>query len=122
MSIMFTESHEWVRQDGDVYVVGLSAFAAGEVGEVIHVELPAVGETITQGEAMGEIESVKSVNDIYAPISGTVETINESLADNPESINQDAMGQGWLLTVRASAANPCEGLMDEAAYQSHIRS
>lgn len=122
MSTMYSESHEWARQDGEVYVIGLSSFAAGEVGEVIHVELPAVGDSVTQGEAMGEIESVKSVNDIYAPVTGTVEAVNEALADQPEYINQDAMGKGWLLTVRASSDDPCAGLMDEAAYQAHIRS
>lgn len=121
MSEYYLESHEWARADGDLYVVGLSPFAAGEVGEIIHIELPEVGSSITRGEAMGEVESVKSVNDIYAPISGEIVAINDALADNPEVVNNDALGAGWFLKVKASDADPLAGLLDSNAYDQHIR-
>ncbi|TVR44362.1 MAG: glycine cleavage system protein GcvH [Planctomycetota bacterium] len=121
MSEHYLESHEWARRDGDLIVIGLSPFAAGEVGEIIHVELPEIGSSLSKGEAMGEIESVKSVNDIYAPVSGEVVAVNEALADAPELVNNDALGEGWLCKLKASDADPLAGLMDRAAYDAHIR-
>ena len=122
MSEFYLESHEWARVEGDLVVVGLSPFAAGEVGEIIHIELPAVGDTLSKGEPMGEIESVKSVNDIYSPIDGEVIEVNEALADAPELVNNDALAAGWFLKVKASADDTHRGLMDSAAYDAHIRS
>lgn len=120
MSAFYLESHEWAREEGDLIVVGLSSFAAGEVGDVIHVELPEVGDAVTKGEACGEIESVKSVNDLYAPVDGEVVAVNEGLADSPELVNNDAHGAGWFYKVKA-AAGALDGLMDQAAYDEHIR-
>ena len=122
MSEYYLESHEWARVEGDLVVVGLSPFAAGEVGEIIHIELPAVGDSLSKGEAMGEIESVKSVNDIYSPLDGEVIEINESLTDAPELVNNDALAAGWFLKVKASGSDITEGLMDVSAYEAHIRS
>lgn len=115
----YLESHEWARQDGDEIVVGLSPFAANEVGEVIHVELPAVGTQVTRGAAMAEIESVKSVNDCYAPVTGEVVAVNDELAEHPELVNDDAEGKGWFVRVRPSDADPLAGLMDAEAYRQH---
>lgn len=115
----FMESHEWAEAEGDLFVVGLSSFAAGEVGEVIHVELPAVGDQVEQGKPMAEIESVKSVNDFYAPVAGEIVAINEDLAEHPELVNEVAQGGGWFAKIKPSAAEPLTGLLDEAAYQAH---
>ena len=122
MSEFYLESHEWARVEGDIVVVGLSPFAADEVGEIIHIELPAAGDSLSKGEAMGEIESVKSVNDIYSPIDGEVVEVNEALVDAPELVNSDALGAGWFLKVKASADNVTAGLLDAASYDAHIRS
>jgi glycine cleavage system H protein len=121
MSVFFMESHEWARLDGDEVVVGISSFAAGEVGEVIHVELPEAGAIVTKGEACAEIESVKSVNDFYAPVDGTVVKVNEALGDAPELVNAEAEAGGWFFTIKPSADEPLAGLMDQAAYDAHIR-
>lgn len=120
MSERYLESHEWARPEGTAVVIGLSPFAAGEVGEIIHVELPAVGSTVTRGQPMGEIESVKSVNDIYSPVTGTVIAINEALRDHPELVNQEPLAGGWFIRVSTVGGDPLEGLLDAAGYQQHI--
>ena len=121
MSRFFMTSHEWANQDGDEVVIGLSNFAASEVGEIIHIELPEVGTQATRGEALAEIESVKSVNDFYAPCDGEIVAINEALEGSPELVNQDAEGQGWFVRIKPSSDNPTDGLLDDASYQEHIR-
>lgn len=118
----FMKSHEWARTDGDEIVIGLSAYAAGEVGEVIHVELPEVGAILERGQAAAEIESVKAVNDYYAPVSGTVVAVNEALAEQPELVNQEPLGSGWFLRLKPADEAPLAGLMDEAAYAAHTAS
>ncbi|MDA3963867.1 MAG: glycine cleavage system protein GcvH [Planctomycetota bacterium] len=120
MSLHYMESHEWAKLDGDEVVIGLSAFAAGEVGEVIHVELPAVGDAAKRGQPLAEIESVKSVNDFYAPIDGEVVAINEALADAPELVNESAEDKGWFCRIKPSAAAPFDGLLNAAAYQTKV--
>ncbi|MHC5067596.1 MAG: glycine cleavage system protein GcvH [Planctomycetota bacterium] len=122
MPRFYLPSHEWALIEDDVVTIGLSAFAAGEVGEVVHVELPEVGSTATRGLALAEIESVKSVNDFYAPVDGEVVAVNEALEDAPELVNSDAEGEGWFVKIKASNTAPCDGLLDEAAYADHIRS
>jgi glycine cleavage system H protein len=121
MSLHFMESHEWARQDGDEIVIGLSAFAAGEVGEVIHVELPDVGTAATRGQPLAEIESVKSVNDYYSPIDGEVVAINEALVDAPELVNQAPEAGGWFCRIKPSGPQPLNGLMDASAYQAKVQ-
>jgi glycine cleavage system H protein len=120
MSQHYLPTHEWARQDGALVVIGLSDFAAGEVGEVIHVELPKVGAVLTRGKACAEIESVKSVNDYYAPIDGTVVEINSALADKPELLNQDPNQAGWFAKVKPSAAAPLAGLLTADQYKAQL--
>lgn len=120
MSERYLPTHEWARQDGALVTIGLSAFAAGEVGDVIHVELPKVGATVAKGTACAEIESVKSVNDYYSPVDGVVAEINTALAEHPELVNQDPAGTGWFAKVKPAKANPLDGLMDAAAYQKQV--
>jgi glycine cleavage system H protein len=121
MSESYLKSHEWARLDGSDVVIGLSPFAAGEVGEVIHVELPKLGATVNRGTPCAEIESVKSVNDYYSPVDGTVIAVNEALATNPELVNQDPLAAGWFVRIKPATAEPLDGLLSKDAYESQIR-
>ena len=122
MSECYLPTHEWARANADGTVtIGLSPFAAGEVGEVIHVGLPKPGATLVRGQACAEIESVKSVNDYYSPIDGTVTAVNAELAGKPELVNQQPLAGGWFATVKPASATPLAGLMDAAAYATHVR-
>ncbi len=121
MSECYLPTHEWARTEGDQIVIGLSPFAAGEVGEVIHIELPKAGQKLTRGQACAEIESVKSVNDYYSPVDGEVVEVNEAVKANPELLNSDPAGKGWFVKVKPTSAKPLDGLMNEADYQKQIR-
>ncbi|MBA2482403.1 MAG: glycine cleavage system protein GcvH [Planctomycetes bacterium] len=121
MTQHYLPTHEWARQDGATVTIGLSAFAAGEVGEVIHVQLPDVGTKVARGKACAEIESVKSVNDYYSPVDGEVVEVNEAVKANPELLNSDPAGKGWFVKVKPTSAKPLDGLMNEADYQKQIR-
>lgn len=121
MSERYLPTHEWARPDGEEIVIGLSPFAAGEVGEVIHVELPKVGAAVARGKACAEIESVKSVNDFYSPVDGTVTAVNARLGERPELVNADPLGQGWFARVKPASAKALDGLLDGAAYQAGLK-
>lgn len=121
MSERYLKSHEWARMDGDTVVIGLSPFAAGEVGEVIHIELPKLGATVNRGTACAEIESVKSVNDYYSPIDGIVVAVNEALTTQPELLNQDALVAGWFARIKPTTPDPLDGLLTKDAYEAQIR-
>lgn len=121
MSEHYLPTHEWARSDGALVTIGLSAFAAGEVGEVIHVELPKVGAVLAKGKPCAEIESVKSVNDFYAPVDGTVVEVNGDLAAKPELLNQDPAGKGWFAKIKPTAAQPLAGLLSSEQYQAQLK-
>jgi len=118
--LKYTEDHEWVMVEGDLVVVGISDFAQDSLGDVVFVELPDVGATVKAGKAFGVVESVKAVSDVYAPVSGTVEEINEELPDAPEIINTSPYGDGWMIKIRMSDPGELDSLMDAEAYQAHI--
>ena len=120
MSESYLPTHEWARQEGAMVVIGLSPFAAGEVGEVIHVQLPSAGTKLSRSKPCAEIESVKSVNDYYSPIDGEVVEINSALANNPELVNSDPLGKGWFAKVKPAGATPLAGLLSGADYQAKI--
>lgn len=120
MSESYLPTHEWARQEGAMVVIGLSPFAAGEVGEVIHVQLPVAGTKLSRGKPCAEIESVKSVNDYYSPVDGDVVEVNQALANNPELVNSDPLGKGWFVKIKAAGANPLAGLLSGADYQAKI--
>jgi glycine cleavage system H protein len=120
MSEAYLPTHEWARPDGALVVIGLSPFAAGEVGEVIHVELPKAGARLVRGKACAEIESVKSVNDYYSPVDGEVVEVNQALASQPDLLNSDPLGKGWFAKVKPAAANALAGLLSAAEYQAKI--
>lgn len=101
-NLQYTKEHEWVSVDANTYTMGITDYAQGALGDIVYVQLPKVGEVITSGKVCGEVESTKSVSEIYAPVSGTVVAINESLANTPESINSDPYGDGWLVKIDVS--------------------
>jgi glycine cleavage system H protein len=111
----FTLTHEWVRRDGDSATVGISDHAQAQLGDVIFVDLPAVGARVSAGERFGTVESVKAASDLYAPVTGTVTEVNEALATSPEQVNSSPYGEGWLLRL-AEVSEGGADLMDEATY------
>jgi glycine cleavage system H protein len=118
--LKYTEEHEWVLVEGDLAVIGITDFAQDALGDVVFVELPAVGTEVTTGKAFGVVESVKAVSDVYAPVSGTVAEINEELPDAPEILNTSPYGDGWMIKIRMSDPGELDRLMDVAAYQAHL--
>lgn len=114
-SLRYTKEHEWVAENGRI---GITDFAQGELGDIVFVELPGIGRQIKAGESFGVVESVKSVSDLYAPVSGKVVAINEELLDHPEKINTDAFGDGWLIEVSLDNPADRDALLDEAAYKA----
>jgi glycine cleavage system H protein len=115
--LRYTENHEWIRVEGDGAVtVGISEYAQDALGDIVYVDLPDVGRSVEAGESIAEVESTKSVNDVYAPISGVVATVNEPLMDAPELVNSDPFGAGWFVTITPADGETLEALMDAAAY------
>jgi glycine cleavage system H protein len=115
--LRYTKEHEWVRVDGDEAVVGITKFAADQLGDVVFVELPDVGRGLDAHATFGVVESVKAVSDLFAPVAGEVVAINEALSGSPELVNTDPFGDGWMLRVRLADAAQLDGLMDAAAYE-----
>ncbi len=118
----YAESHEWAKSEGGLVVIGVSDYAQDQLGDVVFVELPAVGTAIQAGKSFGVVESVKAASDLFAPISGTVEATNPKLAEAPETVNKDAFGDGWMIKVRPSNPAEIDKLLDTATYQSKIQS
>jgi glycine cleavage system H protein len=116
----YTKDHEWIDVKGDTGTVGITDYAQHELGDVVFVELPKVGAKLTAGKALGTVESVKAVSEIYSPASGEVTEINATLSDSPETINKDPHGAAWLVKVKLSNSSELSGLMDAAAYQKYI--
>jgi len=114
--LRYSKEHEWVRVEGSRATIGITSFAADELGDVVFVELPEVGATLSQFGTFGVVESVKAVSDLYAPISGEVIEVNEALRDAPELLNADAFGEGWIAKVELTDTAQLDGLMDAAAY------
>ncbi|MDT8420635.1 MAG: glycine cleavage system protein GcvH [Desulfuromonadales bacterium] len=118
--LKYTEEHEWVSLDGDVATIGVTDFAQDQLGDVVFVELPEVGEQLQSGKPFGVVESVKAVSDVYAPVSGEVIEINDALPDDPELINNSPYEEGWMLKIRLSAPAELDELMSVDAYQEFI--
>ena len=116
----FSEHDEWVRKEGDRVVVGITDYAQDQLGDIVFVEFPEVGAAVTQGEAFGEIESVKAVSALYAPVSGVVAGVNEALEDSPEKVNEDCYGDGWLVEIGDPDGDHLDSLLDAAAYRRHV--
>jgi glycine cleavage system H protein len=116
--LRYSKDHEWVRVDGSRATIGITSFAADELGDIVFVELPVVGAQLAQFASFGVVESVKAVSDLYAPVSGEVAEVNEALREKPELMNADPFGEGWILRVELKAPDEVEQLMDAAAYQA----
>ncbi|MFY0578476.1 glycine cleavage system protein GcvH [Cystobacter fuscus] len=119
--LKYTQEHEWARQQGSVVVVGVTDHAQSSLGDVVYVELPKVGATLTAGKQFGVIESTKAVSDLFAPLSGKVVKVNEDLPNNPSVINTDPYGAGWILELEPSDSSQLAGLLDAAAYGSLLK-
>ena len=116
----YTDSHEYLRPDGERFRLGISAFAVDQLGDIVFVELPEVGAELRQGASFGSVESVKAVEDLVAPISGVVEARNEAMLSGPEDLQNDPYGEGWLLLVRAADPAELDRLMDAATYGTKV--
>ena len=114
--LRFTDEHEWLKLDGDVATVGITAHAAEQLGDLVFVELPKVGATLQRGSAAAVVESVKAASDVYAPLDGEVTEVNDAVVDAPETVGSDPQGSGWLYRMRLKNPADMEALMDEAAY------
>ena len=119
MTVKYTEDHEWLKIDGDTATVGITAHAQDALGDVVFVDLPAVGVTLAQKETAGVVESVKAAADVYMPVSGEVIEVNEALKDDPSLANSDPLNAGWFFKVKLSDASELDALMDETSY-SHF--
>jgi glycine cleavage system H protein len=120
--LKYDKEHEWVRVEGDTATVGISDFAQDQLGEVVYVDLPSVGDDLVAGETFGEIESVKSVSELYAPLSGTVTEVNDAVDASPETINSDPYGDGWMIKVTLADPAQLDGLMSADEYEAYVSS
>ena len=116
--LRYTKDHEWVRLDGDVATVGITEFAASQLGDIVFVELPAVGATLTQAGTFGVVESVKAVSDLFAPVGGEVTEVNDELGGQPELVNSEPYGAGWMVKLRVADEAQLGELLDPAAYDA----
>ena len=114
--LKYTKDHEWVRAEGDTATVGITDYAQGELGDIIFVEFPAVGDTVTRADVFGTVEAVKTVADLFTPLSGEIVAVNTDLEDAPEKVNEDPYGEGWLVKIRLSNPGEITQLIDAAAY------
>ena len=121
MSLLrFTRDHEWIRLDGDLAVIGITDYAQSQLGDVVYVELPEIGRLVERGKEAAVVESVKAASEVYAPVSGEVVEVNDSLAADPAKVNADPLGEGWFLKLRLSDPKELDGLFDEGGYQKFV--
>lgn len=116
----YSSDDEWVRNDGERAVIGVTDYAQDQLGDIVFVELPEVGSKVAKGQTFGVIESVKAVSDLYAPISGQIAEVNTELEERPESVNEDCYGSGWIVAISGADPNDLDSLLDAAAYSQHV--
>ncbi|MBO4518405.1 MAG: glycine cleavage system protein GcvH [Paludibacteraceae bacterium] len=119
-NIRYTSEHEWIRVEGNEAYVGITDYAQSELGEIVFIDVPSVGETVGQGEVFGSIEAVKTVSDLNMPVTGEVLELNEALDAQPELVNNDPYGEGWIIRISVKDASELNNLMDAAAYQASL--
>lgn len=119
-NLKYSEEHEWVRVEGEYAYIGITDFAQSELGDIVYVEVETIGETLDKDEVFGTVEAVKAVSDLFMPISGTVEELNEALEDNAELVNQAPYGDGWMVKIKLSDASELDELMDADAYEEKV--
>jgi glycine cleavage system H protein len=117
--LLYTQEHEWVRVDGDIATVGITDFAQSNLGDIVFIDISSVGQTVAQNDVFGSVEAVKTVADLFMPVSGEVLELNAALDASPELVNSDPFGEGWLVKVRISDAAELAGLMSAEAYEAH---
>ncbi len=117
-NLKYTNEHEWVRVEGEVVYVGITDYAQEQLGDIVFVDIPTVGETLNAGDTIGTIEVVKTISDIFCPISGEVLEVNEALEENPALVNQDPYGEGWLVKIKPAADSDFDALLDAEAYKA----
>ena len=119
-NLKYTKDHEWVSVEGDVATIGITDFAQGELGDIVYVEIETVGETMDQEEVFGSVEAVKTVSDLFMPVSGEIIEFNEGLERTPEAVNKDPYGDGWMIKVKLTNPSEIDGLLDAAGYQALV--
>jgi len=119
--LKYTKEHEWIKVDGNIVLAGITDYAQDALGDVVFLELPEVNSEFSRGETFGVVESVKAVSDLYAPLSGTVTRINETLVDEPETINEDPYENSWMIEIKLSNETELDNLMDAAAYEAYVK-
>jgi glycine cleavage system H protein len=120
-TVKFTKEHEWIKIEGDTGTVGITDYAQEQLGDVVYVELPAVGKQVERGKEMAVVESVKAASEVYAPVSGSVVAVNDKLTAEPATVNAEPMGGGWFVKIKLSKPSELDGLMDKAAYDSFVK-
>ncbi len=118
--LKYTKDHEWARQKGGKVIVGITDFAQDQLGDVVFVELPAVGDEVKRGESFGVVESTKAVSELFAPVSGKVVEVNDPLVEAPETVNEDPYEEGWMIAIEPSDPKELTELLDATAYQAHV--
>ncbi len=118
--LRYTSEHEWVKIDGDIAIVGITDFAQSELGDIVYVEIETEGETLAEGEIFGSVEAVKTVSDLFLPVAGEILEVNAALADDPELVNTDPYGEGWMIKMKVATLADIEGLMDADTYKTHV--
>jgi len=116
----YTETHQWARVAGDVATVGITDYAQDQMGDLVYVELPEVGDEVNAGAPLGQVESVKAVSDVISPVSGEITEVNQALVDAPETVNREPYGDGWLAKIRMTDKSELDALLDSATYQEHL--
>lgn len=119
-NLRYTPEHEWIRVDGNVGVVGITKFAEDQLGDVVFVELPKIGASVSQNKTFGVVESVKTASDLYSPVTGTVTRINDQLVDRPELVNQDPYGEGWMIAVSIASPAELDALLSAEQYEASL--
>jgi glycine cleavage system H protein len=120
-TLKFTKEHEWIKVEGDTGTVGITDYAQEQLGDVVYVELPAVGKQVERGKEMAVVESVKAASEVFAPVSGSVVAVNEKLGAEPATVNSEPMAGGWFVKIKLSNPSELDGLMDKAAYDSFVK-
>lgn len=119
-NLKYTKDHEWLRVDGGTAVIGITDFAQGELGDIVFIEIETQGEQLAKHDVFGTIEAVKTVSDMYMPVSGEVLEVNPKILDTPEVVNKDPYGEGWLIKVKVDDSSEVDSLLDAAAYKAHV--
>lgn len=119
-TLRYTKDHEWIKLDGDVATIGITDYAQRELGDIVYVEVETVGKSLKAGDVFGTVEAVKTVSDLFLPVDGTITELNASLANSPESVNNDPYGSGWMIKMTVANPTDVEALMDAAAYEAVV--